>query len=137
MTYWMAIVAIVATVFVEQGKKPAPAAALQGTWVITSVNGQPPTPEMSLTFTGDKYHQTVGSDVNERGTIKVDASKKPMLIDLIITEGSDAGKTQLGVIEVSGDGLRGNLSLAGAKERPTDFTAKEGLILFVAKKKKP
>jgi hypothetical protein len=41
--------------------------------------------------------------VNERGTIKLDASKKPAWIDLTITEGADAGKLQVGVIEVTGN----------------------------------
>ena len=91
---------------------------------------------MSLTFTGDKYHQTLGAEVNERGTIKVDASKKPMMIDLIITEGQDAGKTQLGVFEVTGGEIRANLNTPGTTLRPPDFTIKEGFIMFVGKKKK-
>jgi uncharacterized protein (TIGR03067 family) len=133
-------VALAASVFAQAPKKTTGAAALQGTWVITSLNGQPApegSPEMTLTFTGDKYHQTVGGEVNERGTIKVDASKKPMTIDLIIAEGQDAGKTQLGLFEVTGDTLRANLDTPGAKQRPADFTVKEGSIMFTGKKKKP
>ncbi len=112
--------------------------ALQGTWVLTSINGQEApagAPELSITFTGDKYHQTLGGEVNERGGYKIDSSKKPMTIELTITEGQDAGKTQLGVFEISGDTLRANLDSPGANQRPTDFTAKEGALLFVAKKK--
>ena len=111
--------------------------ALQGTWVVTTMNGQEApagAPELSITFTGDKYHQTLGGQVNERGSYKVDASKKPMTIELTITEGQDAGKTQLGVFDITGDTLRANLDTPGANQRPTDFTAKEGSLLFVAKK---
>ena len=91
-----------------QAPKPAAkdakaAAALDGTWVLTSINGEPLSDELTLTIAGGKYHQTVGGTINERGTIKIDASKKPMTIDLAITEGSDAGKTQLGIVEVTGD----------------------------------
>ena len=131
-------IALAASVL-AQAPKPAPgAAALQGTWVIASINGQAApegAPEMTLTFTGDNYHQTVGGEVNERGTIKVDATKKPMTIDLLIAEGQDAGKTQLGVVEVSGDTLRLNLDTPDAKQRPADFTIKEGSIMIVSKKK--
>jgi uncharacterized protein (TIGR03067 family) len=126
---------------VAQGSKSTTgAAALQGTWVVTSLNGQAPpegTPELTLTFTGGTYHQTLGGEVNERGTFKVDASKKPMTIDLAITEGADAGKAQLGVIEVTGATMRANLDAPGAGQRPPDFTIKEGFLMFVATKKKP
>ena len=115
--------------------KPSP---LEGTWVINSINGQPMAEgsEMTLTFTGDKYHQTFGGTVNERGTIKLDRTKKPMMIDLIIAEGQDAGKTQLGIIEVSGDTVRAILDTPGLGKRPPDFTAKEGFVMFAGKKKK-
>ena len=135
----IAAIAVAASLHSQDAKPAAGAAALQGTWVITTFNGQAApegAPEMSLTFTGDKYHQTLGGEVNERGTIKVDASKKPMMIDLIITEGQDAGKTQLGVFEVTGDEIRANLNTPGTELRPTDFTIKEGFIMFVGKKKK-
>jgi uncharacterized protein (TIGR03067 family) len=74
--------------------------------------------------------------VNERGNFKVDAAKKPMAIDLIITEGGDAGKIQLGLVEVSSDTLRLSFDIPGGGQRPSDFTVKEGDIMVVAKKKK-
>jgi uncharacterized protein (TIGR03067 family) len=131
--------ALAAGVLAQEAKDAKPIAALQGTWVVTSINGQSApegAPEMTLTFAGDKYHQTLGGEVNERGTIKVDASSKPMAIDLVIAEGPDAGKTQLGIIEVTGDTLRANLDTPGVGSRPTDFTIKEGFVMFVGKKKK-
>ena len=142
MTYFSMLIAgmaFAAGVLAQDSKDTTNAAALQGTWVITSVNGQTApegSPEMTLTFTGDKYHQTLAGEVNERGAIKLDASKKPMTIDLIITEGSDAGKTQLGIIEVTGDTVRANLDTPGTSQRPTDFTVKEGFVMFEGKRKK-
>lgn len=59
-----------------------------------------------MTFKGNTYHQPYGGKVNERGTFKIDTAKKPMTMDLTITEGSDAGKAQPGIFEVSGDILR-------------------------------
>jgi uncharacterized protein (TIGR03067 family) len=132
-------IALAASVLAQESKDTTGAAALQGTWVITSINGQSApegSPEMTLTVIGDKYHQTLAGQVNERGTIKVDASKKPMTVDLMITEGQDAGKTQLGVIEVSGDTLRANLDTPAAQQRPADFTVRDASIMFVGKKKK-
>ena len=115
----------------------ASAAALQGTWVFQSINSQPPgegSPEISLTFTGANYHQTVGGQVNERGTFKVDTSKKPMTIDLTIVEGSDAGKTQPGIFEISGDTLRAHFDVPGGKTRPVDMKETPGSLMVIAKK---
>ena len=135
----LATVVLAAQVIAQETPKAKnPAAALQGTWVVTSINGQTPpegSPEMTLTFTGEKYQQAVGAEVNERGTFIVDASKKPMSLDLVIVEGTDAGKTQLGIFEVTGDTMRANLDMPGAGQRPTDFTIKEGGVMFAAKKK--
>ena len=137
-TMVIAGIAVAASVLAQESKDTTGTAALQGTWVVTSINGQTApegSPEMTLTFTGDKYQQTLAGEVNERGTIKIDASKKPMTIDLIITEGSDAGKTQLGLIEVTSDILRASLDIPGSQQRPTDFTIKESGVMFVGKKK--
>ena len=98
MTYTNTILmafAIATGIFTQQGKEATGAAALQGTWTIESINGQSAqegTPPLSLSFDGDKYSQAVGTDINERGAFKLDASKKPMPIDLTIVEGDDAGK---------------------------------------------
>lgn len=131
------IVGIVLTfTFLTQGSKDA-VADLQGTWVMTSIKGQPipdAAPQLRVTFTGDKYEQRLNGEVNERGTIRMDASKKPATIDFVITEGEDAGKTQLGIIEVTGDTMRASLAEPAAPERPADFVAKDGVLLFEAKK---
>jgi uncharacterized protein (TIGR03067 family) len=124
---------------VKPGTKPQiakGAAALQGTWALSSVNGQAATKgnELTLTFEGNEYHQTFGGTVNERGTFKVDATKKPMTIDLIITEGNDAGQTQLGVFEVTGDSMRCSFNPPGSTERPPSLT--EGALVVAAKKSK-
>ena len=124
-------------VLTQQEAKDAGATALQGTWLITTLNGQSAPeggPQLTLTFAGDKYHQTVGGDVNERGTFKLDTSKTPMTIDLTIVEGDDAGKTQLGIIEVTGDTFRASLDTPGAAQRPTDFNLKDGVLVFSGKK---
>ena len=134
----VAVFALAGSVLAQESKEAKGAAALQGTWVISSINGQSApegSPEMTLTFTGDKYSQAVGGEVNERGTVTLDASKTPMTIDLAIVEGPDAGKTQLGIVEITGTALRASLDTPGAQQRPKDFTITEGSIMFVGKKK--
>jgi uncharacterized protein (TIGR03067 family) len=139
-TVLLASIALAAGIGGQTGKpqgKPA-STAVQGTWVVASINGESGpagAQEMTLTFTGDKYEQSLGGTVNERGTFKVDASKKPMTIDLAIAEGSDAGKAQLGIFEVSGDTMKLHLDSPGGGQRPTDFTGKEGSFMVIAKKK--
>src|SRR5262245_43672085 len=78
-------------------------AALQGNWTMATADGQDMTgQDVTVTITDNTYVQTVAGQVVERGTFKVDESKKPAALDLNIIEGDDAGKTQLGVIAVDG-----------------------------------
>ncbi len=120
-----------------EAAKVTPLAALQGTWILTSADGEDLTggPEIAITVTGDKYVQTVNGDIVERGSIKLDDTKKPMQIDLMIAEGTDAGKTQMGVIEAKGTALRGKLNSPGDNVRPSDFEPADGFFAFTASKK--
>ena len=127
----------------RQTKPPAAAAAvpaalkpLQGTWLLTTTDGQPLAEGgLTIEITGDKYAQAVAGAVNERGTIKLDTTKKPTWIDLTITEGSDAGKLQVGLIEVTAGVMKGSLAVAGSTTRPTTLAPAPDMILFIAKKK--
>lgn len=116
---------------------PAALKPLQGTWILTTPDGQPiaDSGELAITITGDKYAQSVAGAVNERGTITLDATKKPMWIDLTITDGADAGKLQVGLIEVTGGVMKGVLGVAGSTTRPTSLTSAPEMISFVGKKK--
>jgi uncharacterized protein (TIGR03067 family) len=134
-------VAIAPALMAQQ--KPADAAkgvpALQGTWNILTINGQSIADSgttMTMEITGDKYAQKVNGEVNERGSIKVDASKKPMTIDFTITEGNDAGKPQAGLVDVTGDSMTMHLSQPGDATRPTSLSPQEGFFLVTAKKSK-
>ena len=134
----MIAIAFGAHALAQDPKATNPAAALQGTWVVSTINGQAPpegTPEMTLTFAGEKYSSSTGATVDERGTFVVDGSKKPMTLDLVIVEGTDAGKTQLGIFEIADGTLRMNLDTPGAGQRPADFTIKNTGVMVVAKKK--
>ena len=110
---------------------------LQGKWAIATFNGQEvPSEALSfLVFNGDKYEQWNNGSVDERGTIKIDPKAKPMSIDLIITEGNDAGKTQPGVYELTDStGLSIGLSVPGNTSRPSAIANAE-LQVFLRKAK--
>ena len=115
--------------------------AVQGAWIFTTMNGQDLTgqQEVIITITDDKYVQTIDGNIVEKGTIKFDDTKKPIYMDVVIVEGNDAGKTQLGVFELSSPtAARAKLNTAGETTRPTDFAPApgEGFFTFTAVKKK-
>jgi len=111
---------------------------LQGTWVFTSMNGQDTSggPEILVTITDNKYVQTIGGEVVERGTFKIDETKKPMTMDLSITEGDSAGKSQVGVFDVTDTKMTAKLAEAGETTRPTNLNQEEGFFIITATKKK-
>jgi uncharacterized protein (TIGR03067 family) len=110
-------------------------APLQGAWIVNDINGQ--TPEsMSLVFKGDQYEHVVNGEVVERGAIKLDAAKKPIAIDLVIQEGTDAGKLQPGIVEVTGDTMKLKLAAPADTTRPKTFDTEEGFMLVSLTKQK-
>ena len=118
--------------------KPQPVdkafAPLQGTWVVNDINGNSPG-SMLLVFKGDRYEQVFNDAVNERGIVKLNTKEKPMAIDLVIQEGGDANKLQLGIIEVTGDKMKLSLAAPAATTRPKSFNAGDGAIVNLTKRK--
>jgi uncharacterized protein (TIGR03067 family) len=103
---------------------------LQGGWSLVRAEGQAVPPGMAgLMFIGEKYEGLSSGKVDERGTVKLDPSTKPMSIDLVITDGESAGKTQLGLIEITGDTMKLTLAEPGEKTRPTPGSPYGELIL--------
>jgi uncharacterized protein (TIGR03067 family) len=92
---------------------------------------------MKLVIEGDKYTVTVGKSI-DKGTTKIDPSKKPKAMDILGVEGPNKGKTILAIYELNGNTLRVCYDLAG-KNRPTEFKTKKGEPLFLAtyKRAKP
>lgn len=111
--------------------------ALQGNWNIVSVNGQAMSDQgvaLSVAFSGNRYTQALNGQVVESGTVKLDAAKKPIAVDFSILEGDDAGKLQLGILEIGDDTLRFAMNMAGATDRPATFEAGGSAGVFVMKK---
>jgi uncharacterized protein (TIGR03067 family) len=109
---------------------------IQGSWQAVSLNGQnlPGGMDMTLSFSGDKYENWVNGALDERGTVKIDPSTKPASIDFVIIEGNDAGKTQLGLVEVNGDSLILSFASPGNPTRPK--TPSDAELYAVLRKKK-
>ena len=74
--------------------------------------------------------------VEGTGTFKLDATKTPWTFDLDIKEGSDAGKMQMGILEMKSDAIHGLLGTPGVATRPANFDSADGAIAFVAVKQK-
>jgi uncharacterized protein (TIGR03067 family) len=68
---------------------------------------------------------TIGGQVYLKAKFTIDPAKKPRAIDYAMTEGPTKGKTHLGIYELDGDTVKFCFAAPG-KDRPTDFTAKEG-----------
>ncbi|MDQ3070586.1 MAG: TIGR03067 domain-containing protein [Acidobacteriota bacterium] len=111
------------------------AASFIGTWNVTSVNGEA-APPLQFVVDKDGYSVVVNGQVVERGGIKFDVAKTPMTVDLAITEGDDAGKSQVGIVELSGDTIRMQLNAPAATARPTTFDIQEGFFLFTGERQK-
>jgi uncharacterized protein (TIGR03067 family) len=109
---------------------------MQGTWQVVTFNGQtaPEGVDVHLTFTGDKYEQWANGSADERGSFRVNPATKPASIDLMIAEGSDAGKLQLGVYEITGDTLSLTFSAPSDPVRPK--TLADGAVVVTLKKGK-
>jgi len=142
LTIALALMATTALFAQSQARTEAPKskalAMLQGTWIFTSMNGQDAAggPEVIVTITDNKYVQTIAGEFVERGTFKLDETKKPITMDLTIVEGESAGKTQVGVVEVTETTMTAKLADPGETTRPTNLNQEEGFFIIIAKKKK-
>jgi uncharacterized protein (TIGR03067 family) len=68
---------------------------------------------------------SIGDQVFLKAKFTIDPTKKPKTIDYTVTEGDNKGKKMLGIYELDGDTVKFCFATPD-KERPTDFTTKEG-----------
>jgi uncharacterized protein (TIGR03067 family) len=83
------------------------------------------------TIKGDRYTLFLFNKPLVKGTIKIDARKKPKTIDTTMTDGLGKGTTTLGIYEIDGATLK-FCSAQPGKDRPTDFTSKKGSGHFLS-----
>lgn len=99
----------------------------QGTWKLTG--GEADGKAFSdaeikggkLVLKGDHYSVFLAGKETIEGTQKLDSSKKPKTIDIVDGNGSNKGKTCLGIWELKGDQFRVAFSQPG-KPRPAKFS---------------
>ena len=107
---------------------------------MTSANGQDLAgsgQEVLVTITDDKYVQTVNGEVVEKGSFKLDETKKPFGLDILVAEGPDAGQKQLAIFDVDATGkiMKVAISQPGATVRPSAFAVADGVEILVFAKK--
>jgi len=115
-------------------------ASIQGIWMLTSANGQDVAgsgQEMLVTITDDKYVQTVNGETVEKGSFKIDETKKPLALDITVVEGPDAGQKQLAIFELDATGKTMKVAIGqpGAPVRPSAFAVADGVETLVFAKK--
>jgi uncharacterized protein (TIGR03067 family) len=104
---------------------------LEGEWSMVSGEADGVSMPKELVSSGKRVAKdgettvTIGGQVYLKAKFTIDPTKKPKAIDYTMTEGPTKGKTHLGIYEVDGDTVRFCFAAPG-KDRPTDFTAKEG-----------
>jgi uncharacterized protein (TIGR03067 family) len=112
---------------------------MEGTWLPSSAElaGEKFPDEVrktiKLVLADDKYTVTVGKNP-DKGTVKLDPSKKPKEMDITGTEGPNKGKTFLAIYELKDDTLRVCYDLSG-KSRPTEFKTTAGTRLYLVEYK--
>jgi uncharacterized protein (TIGR03067 family) len=106
-------------------------AQLEGEWSMVSGEASGTSMPKDLVSTGKRVAKdgettiTIGGQVYLKAKFTIDPAKKPKAIDYTMTEGPTKGKTHLGIYELDGDTVKFCFAAPG-KDRPTDFTAKEG-----------
>lgn len=140
MRVLFAIVLLVAAPFAAADDK-AELKALAGKWEVADaeVDGKKVTEtfkNLELTLENGNYAVKVGGQ-EDKGTVTVDASKKPKAMDVTGTEGPNRGKTYPCVYELKDDTLTVCYGL-DFKTRPTELKTaeKSNTMLIVYKRKK-
>jgi uncharacterized protein (TIGR03067 family) len=106
-------------------------ARLEGEWSMVSGEANGFAMPKEMLKSGKRVAQdgettiSFGAQVYFRAKYTLDPTKKPRAIDYQMTEGPTKGKTHLGIYELDGDTLRLCFAAPG-RERPTEFTAREG-----------
>jgi uncharacterized protein (TIGR03067 family) len=137
----LAVILAVACVFPAVSLTAQDAAAsLQGRWVVVDAehNGKPMTGLNGgvMTVTGSAFEIRTASGNVLKGTLKVDATKKPAHMDLVHADGA----VWEAVYETAGDTFRLNYVEKGQKDpRPASFKTseetEESLIVLRREKK--
>jgi uncharacterized protein (TIGR03067 family) len=104
------------------------AAKMTGNWLCVSatINGKPlsesAVKKLRLAITETRYKTERGDEVLFDSTYRLDATKTPVQINMVGTEGDLIGKEAQGIIAVEGDTLKICYTMPG-KLRPVSFAS--------------
>lgn len=103
-----------------------PLEQLHGTWraVALEVEGRAVPPMGSMVIEGDRF-TAWGMGAAYGGRIEADFEPRPHTLDLIFTEGPEAGQRNLGIFEIDGETLTLCLAMRGSR-RPAAFATRPG-----------
>jgi uncharacterized protein (TIGR03067 family) len=141
MARMLAVLFLVAVVPAARADDKAELKALAGAWQVADaeIDGKKVTETfkaLELVIENGNYAVKLNAEA-DKGTLTVDAGKKPKAMDITGTEGPNRGKTYLCVYELKDDALTVCYSL-DFKTRPTDLKTaeKSNRMLIVYKRKK-
>lgn len=141
---WALVCAVVLPAYAQDDKVAEEDKKFEGTWIVLSLEvgdrklEGDDLGEMTFTFKGKNYEQKSGDKLIEAGKQDLDPSKKPMHMDITVTDGETKGKKQLAIYEWDG---KDKVKICAADHdettRPEKFEAKEGSknMLFILKRK--
>jgi len=125
-----AVVVLAGSLAAEDGAKKE-MAKLDGEWSMISGQASGQSLPAEAVKTGKRICKdgettiTISGKVYFKAKVIIDQTKKPKAIDYEMTEGPTKGKSHLGIYELDGDTVKFCFAAPG-KDRPTEFTAKEG-----------
>jgi uncharacterized protein (TIGR03067 family) len=125
-----AVLVLAGTAVAEDADKKE-LARLEGEWTMVSGEANGFSMPEEMVKSGKRVAKDGQTTINIGGRVYfkakycIDPAKKPKAIDYTMTEGPTKGKTHLGIYELDGDTVKFCFAVPG-KERPTEFTAKEG-----------
>jgi uncharacterized protein (TIGR03067 family) len=123
------LVAVTVTVARQDDATKKDLMFMEGTWAATvqEVNGKAITDEENkqanakLVVKDGMYTVYFGETSFGKGTIKLDATKKPKHVDAVASD----GQSLTGIYQIDGDTMKVCFA-PGGKDRPTEFKTKEG-----------
>ena len=125
----------------HSGEKAAP--KLDGKWVETggTVDGKKLDEDIMsqrkfvFVFKNGKYTFSKGGKEFEAGTYKIDATKKPIAIDLNDNAGFEKSGEKLGVLKLDGDTLTLSFNIINGKKRPANLKGGRDIGVSFLKRK--
>ena len=137
LTISFAVVALYLALLADAASGQDDAAAMEGVWKPTSARrgiqniGDHILAQENWTIRDGSYYVLDRRDRSARVQIKLDPSATPKEIDVIVTEGIDAGKHDRGIYELQGDKLTVCWGLGSTRPKRLEWKADDRSLYLV------